>query len=42
MILEAPVLVQIEGQWLALSGTGDVLALGAVYEDVLEDVFNHS
>jgi len=37
MTLESPVLVQIEGQWLALSGCGDVVALGAAYEDVLND-----
>jgi len=35
--LESPVLVQIEGQWLALSGCGDVVAIGAAYEDVLND-----
>ncbi|MFA7468205.1 MAG: hypothetical protein WCY82_08065 [Desulfotomaculaceae bacterium] len=37
MTLESPVLVQIEGQWLALSGCGEVVALGAAYEDVLND-----
>ena len=37
MTLESPVLVQIEGQWLALSGCGDVVAIGAAYEDVLND-----
>lgn len=37
MTLEFPVLVQSEGQWLALSGCGEVVALGASYEEVLND-----
>lgn len=35
MTLEYPVLVHSEGQWLALSGCGDVVAAGADYEEVL-------
>ncbi|AGL00531.1 hypothetical protein [Desulfoscipio gibsoniae] len=36
MTLELPIFVQCEGQWLALSGSGEVVSLGCTsFEDIL-------
>ncbi|WP_279327865.1 hypothetical protein [Desulfallas sp. Bu1-1] len=39
MAFEYPVLVQCEGLWLALSNCGEVVALGEMFEDALNDSF---
>lgn len=39
MTLELPVFVQCEGSWLALSGSGEVIVLGACFEDAINKSF---